>query len=57
MESPYYKNKPVDVGALEKLAVEIRHTGGVNNILSASVVIYHDAKCWAELCSTPAELC
>ena len=57
LEFPYYKNKPVDVGSLEKLAVEIRHAGGVNNILSASVVIYHEAKCWAELCAAPEEIC
>ena len=57
IEFPQYKTLPVDVGFFEKLAVEINNSGGVNNILSISVVVYHEAKCWAELCATPSELC
>ena len=57
IDFPHYKTLPVDVGFFEKLAVEINNSGGVNNILSISVVVYHEAKCWAELCATPSELC
>ena len=47
---PLYRSRHVDVGSSERLAVEVRHTGGVNNITTTFITIYHDAECFYELC-------
>ena len=57
LDFPPYRGRPVDVGSIEKLAVEIRHNGGVNNVVSAQVIVYHDAECFYELCKAPRPVC
>lgn len=51
IEFPKYRGRTVEVGSLEKMAVEIRHTGGANDILSASVRLPYDEAQWYEYCS------
>ena len=51
IEFPKYRGMTVEVGSLERMAVEIRHTGAANNILSASVRLPYDEAAWYEYCS------
>ncbi|MEZ4313756.1 MAG: hypothetical protein R3F14_37525 [Polyangiaceae bacterium] len=46
---PEYRNRALVVGSLERLAVEISHTGP-NNLNSAYITIYHDAKRFYRMC-------
>ena len=46
---PPYRDRPLTIGTLERLAVEIEHTGP-NNLNSAYVTVYHDAQRFYQLC-------
>jgi hypothetical protein len=48
---PKYRGKVVEVGSVEKMAVEIRHTGAANNLVSAKVRLPYDEACWYEHCA------
>ena len=52
---PKYKNDPIDVGSLERLAVEITNRSGGVNLESAQVVIVYDNNRFYEMCRT--EVC
>ena len=47
---PPYRDQRLTVGSLEKLAIEIRPTGAVNNLNSVFVTLYHDARRFYQLC-------
>jgi len=51
---PPYQSRPLTIGSLEKLAVTVKHIGGVNNLNSIYVTLYHDADCAYDACRTPA---
>ena len=53
IDMPKYRGKVVEVGSVEKMAVEIRHTGGANNLVSAKVRLPYDESCWYEYCASP----
>lgn len=50
---PQFQGKPLTVGSLERLAIEIRHGGGQNNVDSIYATIYHDADCAFDACRDP----
>ena len=45
-----WQGYPMDIGALEYVAVTIKNTGGANNLDSAQVNLYYDNKLFYELC-------
>ncbi len=47
---PEYRNRPLDIGSGETLAIEIKNAGGVNNLDSAFVTIYYDNRLFYALC-------
>ncbi|GEM_PF-2562877 len=49
---PTYRGQPHEVGAMERLAVEIRHTGNTNKLISAKVRLPVDDEHWFEQCAT-----
>jgi len=51
---PMYQGKPLTVGSLERLAVEIKHGGAQNNIDSIYATVLHDADCAYNACRTPS---
>lgn len=52
---PTYRGKVVDVGSLERLAVEITHKGAVNALNSARVRLFYDHSNFYELCKRRCE--
>ena len=52
---PTYRGKVVDVGSLERLAVEISHKGAVNALNSARVRLFYDHSNFYELCKRRCE--
>ena len=50
---PQHQAKPLTVGGMERLAVEIRHTGNQNNIDSIFLTVSHDANCAYLACANP----
>lgn len=54
---PQYRNRPIDVGSLETLALVIKNTGGANNLDSAFVTIYYDNHQFYELCKAKCGGC
>lgn len=47
---PTYENCPIDVGAAERLVLDITNAGGANNLDSAFVTLYYDNKLFYALC-------
>ena len=47
---PKYRGAIVEVGSIEKMAVEIRHIGSANNLTSASIRLPYDEEAWYEYC-------
>lgn len=54
LKFPVYKNEPIVVGSLEKLAVEITNNSIAGNLDSAQVIIPYDNERFYEMC---AEMC
>lgn len=52
---PTYRGKVVDVGSLERMAVEITHTGAVNALNSARVRLFYDSASFYEACKMKCE--
>jgi hypothetical protein len=50
---PPYLGRQLTIGSMERLAVVVKHTGGVNNLNSIYVTLYHDADCAYQACRTP----
>lgn len=50
IEFPPYRDQRLTVGSLERLDLEITHTGAVNNLNSVFVTLYHDARRFYQLC-------
>lgn len=47
---PEYRNRPLDIGSLETLAIVIKNNGSANNLDSAFVTVYYDNNQFYELC-------
>ncbi len=52
IDFPEYRNCPVDVGSVEKLAVELCVDGGANNLDSAFVTVFYNNKRFYQLCKS-----
>jgi len=52
IDMPKYRGMIVEVGSIEKMAVEIRHTGGANNLISTKVRLPYDEEAWYKHCGT-----
>jgi len=55
VEMPAYRGKVVEVGSVERMAVEIRNTGGGNNLTSAKVRLPYDEAKWYANCAAPGD--
>ena len=52
IDMPKYRGKIVEVGSSERMAVEIRHTGNANNLISAKVRLPYDEERWYAYCAS-----
>jgi len=52
VDMPKYRGLTVEVGAIERMAVEIRHTGNTNNLISAKVRLPFDEERWYASCAS-----
>lgn len=52
IDMPKYRGKIVEVGSIERMAVEIRHTGNANNLISAKVRLPYDEERWYAYCAS-----
>lgn len=53
VEMPKYRGKIVEVGSVEKMAIEIVNTGGGNALTSANVRLPYDEAKWYANCASP----